>query len=63
MTRDERGALLAIVARYKEWRDERRVGHEVRNATLKALSQILSDLDWTEDALRELDKKRRDRKL
>ena len=44
-------------------RDARRVGYEVTNAALKALSQILSDLGWTKDALRELDKKRLDRKL
>ena len=59
MTRDERRVFLAIVGRYKEWRDERRVRYEARNAALKALSQILSDLGWTNDALRELDDKRR----
>ena len=63
MTRDERRAFLAIVARYKQWRDARRVGYEARNAALKALSQILSDLGWTNDALRELDKKCRDREV
>ena len=63
MTRDERRVFLAIVERYKEWRDARRVGYKTRNAALKALSQILSDLGWTQDALRELDKKRRDREL
>lgn len=59
MTRDERRVFLAIVARYKEWRDARRVRYEARNAALKALSQILSDLGWTKDALRELNDKRR----
>ena len=63
MTRDERRVFLAIVERYKEWRDARRFGYEARNAALKALSQILSDLGWTKNALRELDKKRRDREL
>ena len=63
MTAEERRAFLAIIARYKEWRDARRVGYEARNAALKALSQILSDLGWTKNALRELDKKRRDREL
>ena len=63
MTRDERRAFLAIVARYKQWRDARRVGYEAWNAALKALSQILSDLGWTNEALRELDKKRRDREV
>ena len=60
MTRDEHRVFLAIVSRYKEWRDERRVGYEAKNAALKALSQILSDVGWTKDALRALDKKRRD---
>ena len=60
MSAEERLTFRVIVERYKEWRDARRAGYEARNAALKALSQILSDLGWTEDALRELDKNRRD---
>ena len=35
------------------------VGYEARNAALKALSQVLSDLGWTKAALHELDQNRR----
>ena len=59
MTPEERRVFRVIVARYKEWRDAKRVGYEARNAALKALSQLLSDLGWTKAALQELDQKRR----
>ena len=59
MTPEERRVFRLIVARYKEWRDAKRVGYEARNAALKALSQVLSDLGWTKAALHELDQKRR----
>ena len=59
MTPEERRVFRLIVSRYKEWRDAKRVGYEARNAALKALSQLLSDLGWTKAALQELDQKRR----
>ena len=57
MTPEERRVFRVIVARYKEWRDAKGVGYEARNAALKALSQLLSDLGWTKAALQELDQK------
>ena len=59
MTPEERRVFRVVVARFKEWRDAKRVGYETRSAALKALSQVLSGLGWTKAALHELDRKRR----